>query len=252
MATQFVIPATAKIQSHLKITIGLEKDNALLYEVKIEKYGMEIPQYFVKLFCLKQDEDGVWIGNINHRIYGSNLNAFLGSFEKYCASNITHTQNDGRRIVYTFSINEIMSGGLNYDQYFQDELTVEFDEEKIIFFLDGQHIPDVFEEIQKSLELSGVKADNSFNSRIFVFNIEGFFNVKDLVKSVFAYLGDNGYKIVNIEAMVYSIDLRVDGSKDEIIKISEFIDFVGNIEFSRNRIISIAGLLDRSIALLHD
>jgi hypothetical protein len=123
MATQFVIPSTVKIEAHLKITIGLEKDSySKLFEVKVEQYGMEVPKYFVKLFCLKQGEYGVWNGSINHRIYGSNINAFIDSFQKYCSTNITYSFitdacNNSYEIVYTFCINEILSGGISFEEY---------------------------------------------------------------------------------------------------------------------------------------
>jgi hypothetical protein len=251
MATQFLIPSTAKIEAHLIITISLEKDIYDNFDVEIKSYGMEIPQTFVCLFNIRQNDGNTLShGKINRRIYGSNMRAFLDSFEQYCSTNITKISNDGSKIEYYFVVNEIISGGLDYSEYNQDELTIQFDDETIKFYIDGKIIPDVFTQIQMNFDIKGIKLIKDSNSRIFEYSInKEYFNIKVLVQYIVSYFGANGFKIVNIEADQYCIDFRDDGSKAEIVKISDFVGFVGKIEFIQK---PEATLVDLFAAMLGD
>jgi hypothetical protein len=239
MATQFIIPQSVKIQNHLKITISLEKDRYDNFDVEVTNFGMEIPAAFVSLFSIREKEgisigsSSISYGNINRRIYGSNIKSFLDSFEQYCSTNITNISNKGSKIEYYFVINEIISGDFDYSEYIQDELTVQFDDEQIKFYVDGKNIPDVFTQIQSGFDTKGIKFSKDSNSRIFEYSInKEYFNIKALVQYIISYFGANGYKIVNIEEDQYCIDFRDDGSKAEIIKIGDFVDFVGKIQFA--------------------
>jgi hypothetical protein len=231
MATQFLIPDSARVNTHLTVSINTEVSSYTgLFAVNIDAFGMEIPKGIVDLFNIEVSKRG-GTGSINRRIYSSDMQAFLNAFEEYCYDNLTSKANKGTEVVYYYVPNSPLES-FSYSSYQKDELTIQFKKDEIIFYLDGKEVPEVYNEIHKSFIDNNIESSVGKNKRIITYSVNpGYFDIKSLVQSVIVYLGTNEYQIVNVEESQYCIDMRNDESKGEVISIEHFAEFVGQIDF---------------------
>jgi hypothetical protein len=251
MATQFLIPVTAIVNTHMTVSIDTELSSCSgCFDVKIEVFGMEIPMTLVDLFNIEVNKHGGGNGSINRRVYSSDIKSFLDSFEELCYDNLTSKVQNGTKQVYYYVPN-VPLGLFAYSSYQQDELTIQFQKDEIIFYLDGKEIPDVYHEIHKGFEKNNIEFNlRNSNERIVRYSIDkGYFEIKALVQSIVSYLGINEYQIVNIEEGQYCIDLRNDGSKDEVISIDNYTQFVNTIDFANEPELTLGDLFDSMVGI---
>jgi hypothetical protein len=246
MATQFVIPNNVLITPHLIITIDREYHYDE-FKVKVEAYATTIPKAFIHLFSLGEEKKHTddylsAFGLINRRQYSPNIGQFCSAFEKMCGNNIDDINIINDKVVYRY-IPLLPLKLFVFENYQQDEFSLEFNDKQIKIYLDGNEIPEVFGEITKTFGMSNIVMKQGDNSRIFVIPVNPeLIKIKELVQAIVLYLSQNNYIIVNVDYQSFAVDMRSDASKSEAISIEKYCDYLSKIDVDKEPDISLDDL----------